>query len=101
MSTQITITFSRNDRELTEFLLKQTGVSRIDELVGTHIRNQLYDLKRMNTQANRNNSLLRACINHLTPSQASGILDEMPEIRERGFPDEWSASEILWSYAED
>lgn len=58
-------------------------------------------LKRMNTQANRNNSLLRACINHLTPSQASGILDEMPEIRERGFPDEWSASERLWSYAED
>ena len=47
MSTQITITLGRNDRELTEFLLKREGLSRIDEIVGTNIRNQLYALMRI------------------------------------------------------
>jgi hypothetical protein len=46
------------------------------------------------------NSLLKACINRLAPSQAAGILDEIPELLERGFPDEWSASQILWSYTD-
>lgn len=46
------------------------------------------------------NSLLKACINRLAPSQAADILDEIPELLERGFPDEWSASQILWSYTD-
>ncbi len=49
---------------------------------------------------NRTNRLLAACINRLTPSEAAGILEEMPELRERGFPEEWSANQILWSYIE-
>lgn len=46
------------------------------------------------------NVLLKACINHLSPSQANDILDELPFLRERGFPEEWSSSEILWSYTD-
>lgn len=44
--------------------------------------------------------LLKACINRLTPDQASDILDELPFLRDRGFPEEWSTNEILWSYTD-
>jgi hypothetical protein len=44
MSNQITVTLGRNDRKLTEFLMKQEGLSSADEIVGINIRNQLYAL---------------------------------------------------------
>ena len=98
MSHQITVTLGRNDQRLTAFLLKQEKLSRSEDLVGTHLRNQLYELISLSEQVTLKDSLLKACINRMTPSQTSGILDEMPELREREFPDEWSSSEILWSY---
>jgi len=46
------------------------------------------------------NALLKACINCMTPAQTAGILEEMPELRERGFPEDYSTHEMLWSYTE-
>ncbi len=60
------------------------------------------DYQRMCSQIEQKNNLLKACINRLTPTQAQEILEEdMPELLERGFPDEWCANEKLWSYTED
>lgn len=42
---QITVTLGRKDRELAEFLMRQEGLSHIDELTGVNLRNQLYELK--------------------------------------------------------
>ncbi len=50
---------------------------------------------------NIQNALLKACINKLTLTQTAEILEELPFLRERGFPDEWSTSEILWSYTDE
>ena len=47
MSNQITVTLGRNDRELTEFLMRREGLSSIDELVGVNLRNQLYALMKI------------------------------------------------------
>lgn len=44
MSNQITVTLGKNDRELTEFLIKREGLSSADELTGVNLRNQLYAL---------------------------------------------------------
>lgn len=98
MSHQITVTLGRSDQELAEFLAQREGLSGIDKLVGISLRNQLYALKEMSTAIERKDSLLTACINRLTPDQVTGIIEEMPELLEREFPDEWSANQILWSY---
>lgn len=50
MSYQITVTFGKNDRELTEFLRKREGVANMDELRGSNLRNQLYELMRLAKQ---------------------------------------------------
>lgn len=47
MSNQITVTLGKNDRELTKFLIKREGLSNTDELVGTNLRNQLYELMKI------------------------------------------------------
>lgn len=44
MSNQVTLTLGRNDRTLTDFLLKREGLENVDELTGVNVRNQLYAL---------------------------------------------------------